>query len=301
MTTWYYQHSGFSIISELQLPEWNSFETAPISNSPDITIRWQSAPCAGATPETRLSADQYCFFIPDAGFYRVDRNGKITINAVPDPDLKKVRVFLLGTAWGALCHLQGILTLHAGVVQAGNSAIAFCGASGAGKSSMVARLTTLGYPLISDDLCRVTLTDTGYPAIYRSAQRLKLWRDALTVLEYEALGREQDHARMDKFHIPILHRPEGECSPVTGIYLLTWGDLSCRRLIGLDALQRLVATATYRGELLEPMGQIGGHWIRCLELVKRVPIWELSRPRKWAALEDTVALVFEKQALANKT
>jgi hypothetical protein len=292
LTLWHYRHSGFLITSELEIPEWVSFETAPFSEAPDVTIRWQ---CTAEIQEVRLCAEEYVFFIPEAGFYHVRRTGEITINPVPNPDLKKVRVFLLGTAWGALCHLQSILTLHAAVVQIGGSAHAFFGESGAGKSSLAAKLTTLGYPLLSDDLCRVALSDSEPPVVYRSTLRLKLWQEALTALDYEAPGREQDHARMEKFHVPVSNRPEQESYPLTSLSLLTWGDLGRTRLTGLEALRRLVAAATYRGELLEPMGQLGGHWTRCAELIKQVPVWELSRPRDWTQMASVTALALESR------
>ena len=51
-------------------------------------------------------------------------------------------------------------------------------------------------------------------------------------------------------------------------------------------MRHFVSAATYRGALLEPMGKFGAYWRQCLEVVRRVPVWELQRPRDLAAMEQ---------------
>jgi hypothetical protein len=77
------------------------------------------------------------------------------------------------------------------------------------------------------------------------------------------------------------------------IYLLEWGEPGVARLTGMTALRRLVAAATYRGELVEPMGQAAAHWERCAELAQRVPVYPFTRPRDWAALDAAMGMLIE--------
>jgi hypothetical protein len=77
------------------------------------------------------------------------------------------------------------------------------------------------------------------------------------------------------------------------VYLLEWGDLHLSRLTGYTALHRLIAASTYRGALLEPMGKMGTHWQQCLELVRRVQVWELRRPRAPESIPQTIQFLEE--------
>lgn len=296
MALWFYQHSGLQITSEIHLPEWSAFEKLLPDAAPDLRIFcseerfWEDADTPVAIP----SADEYRFGVPDTAAYRVNRAGEIKIRPVTGADYRKVRVFLLGAAWAAFCSLSSLFLLHASVVQVGKEAVAFCGPSGAGKSSLAAKLTTLGYPLVSDDLCRFDLHGGERPAVYTSATRLKLWREALSALEMDCGRAEQDIARLDKYHLPLAREfvPE-ERLPVTSVYLLAWGEPVRTRLRGTSALRRLVSAGTYHADILESTAGLARHWAFCAELAGRVPLWELTRPRDWAYMDTAAALVLE--------
>ena len=100
---------------------------------------------------------------------------------------------------------------------------------------------------------------------------------------------------MEKFHVPLPQNGARDPIPLSAIYLPVWGDLKLTRLTGLAALRRLIGAATYRGELLEPMGRLGGYWQQCAELLQRVPVWELARPRDPARVAESVACVLTHQ------
>ena len=296
---WYYRHSGLQVESELHLPEWSAFETPPAS-LPDLRIFWSESPSstrdvpAAGPKEASVTADSCHFFVPEAAEYRVSRTGRIEIYAVSSPDIKKVRVFLYGAAWAAFCYLQELTLLHASVVAIREEAVAFCGPSGAGKSSLAARMTMLGYPLVSDDLFRVDFHEPGRAFVYPSSTRLKLWREALTSLGIACDLSEQDHVRMDKYHLPLSEDVSLKPRPLAAVFMLTWGAPACMRLTGMAALRRLVGAATYRGDLLGEKESLAGHWTRCAELLRRVTVWELARPRDWAGMDAAVALVLTK-------
>jgi hypothetical protein len=153
---------------------------------------------------------------------------------------------------------------------------------------MAAWLTNQGYALVSDDLTRFDIPVQGQPTIYPSAPRLKLWHDALNALEWNSEELERDHFRADKFHLSLAEDGRQRPLPLRAIYLLEWGEWCVIRLSGGAAVRRFVSAATYRGALLEPMGKLGAYWRQCLELVRRVPVWELKRPRDLAAMDQTV-------------
>jgi hypothetical protein len=42
---------------------------------------------------------------------------------------------------------------------------------------------------------------------------------------------------------------------------------------------------TYRPQLFQAPDSQQRHWLRCLELARRIPMWELSRERDWRNIE----------------
>ncbi len=292
-----YGYAGLKIISELPILEWAIFEQGAPWIEADVSIRLSHAQTPQAkSGEVWITPEEYCFSVPETGEYRVLGGREIIVTPAPGVGAPELRLFLLGSAWGALCYQRGILALHTSVVQVNEHAVAFCGATGAGKSSLAAGLVARGLPLIGDDLCCFDFK-AGAPRVYPSAPRLKLWRDALTNLGWQSDNLVRDHFRMDKFHVqdvPGLRVNESGATapvPMRAIYLLTWGDLGLTRVTGLKALRRLIESATYRAELLEPLGQTVAYWEQCAQLARATPIWELARPRDWAMMDAAIELL----------
>ncbi len=283
MTYFHYVHAGLRVRSELPVPDWDRSGRAQPFEDPDVVIRTRADIPQIDLPQ--ISATEYVFRIPGVGTYSVRDGREIAISAEPDADEREVRLFLLGTAWSAACYQRGLLLLHAGVVQSGDGAIAFCGRSGAGKSSASAWLVGRGWRLLGDDLCRFETTGDA-AVVYPSPPRLKLWREAIEAMSWPAEGLEQDHSRLEKYRSSL---PEGqgpaafEPVPVRAIYLLEWGDLDLARLTGADALRRFVAAATYRPDLIDGMGRHAIHWEAFLELARKTTVWQFTRPRDWQA------------------
>ena len=120
----------------------------------------------------------------NVGRFRIMRGQEIVVQPHPDASQRNIRMFLLGSALGALCHQRGLFLIHANGIQVEQGAFAFAGRSGAGKSTLAAYLENEGFPLICDDVCAVDLSG-GAPCVWPGAARLKLWKDSLS-----RLGRE---------------------------------------------------------------------------------------------------------------
>ena len=293
MRRWHYLYAGLRIASEIHLPELQSFEQLIDGEEDDVTI------ACGEIPDTEIQADGgrivsdvTCHFaVPGVGSFCVSNGRKILVQRSPDAALRQVRQWLLGSAWGALCYQRGLFLIHASAIMVGDQAVLFCALSKGGKSTLAARLGAQGYPLISDDLCHIKIPETGYPGIYRSAPRLKLWADALQILDSQPRWIEQDASRAGKFHVTQIMSTEVNAAVVTAIYLLEWGDLGIGRLSGASALRRFWAASTYRPELLGSPEQLGRYTSQSLSVLQRVPVWELRRPRNLEAMSETVELL----------
>jgi len=281
MTVRHYRYAGLWVESELALPEWAAFESQQPPGGADVLIRLNPAREQDG-PAPAVEPGAYAFNILETAHYQVMSGREISITPTSDAGEREMRLFLLGSAWGALCYQRGLLALHASVIQIDGQVVAFCGPSGSGKSTLAASLIQHGGRLVSDDLCCIEI-GADEARVYPSAPRLKLWRTALKRLGLESAAMEQDHFRLDKFH--LAHKqaaPSGAPLSLNAVYLLKWGDPGLARLRGLQAVSRLVSAATYHPELLEPLDCTRAHWQRCLQLARLAPIWELSRPQDWS-------------------
>jgi hypothetical protein len=297
MTHWNYCYAGLHIVSALPIFEWKVFEEDETACNADVRISLEDAP---VSPNAHFSAswnalDDFQFSIPNTGVYRIKNGCEIAIAPMPSAHENEVRLFLLGSAWGALCCQRGILALHASVVQTRGGAVAFCGASGMGKSTLAAELIARGFAFVGDDLCCFDLAG-GAPRVYHSAPRLKLWREALEKLGRDSHDLERDHFRADKFYREMTGIDKSDIKqplPVRAIFILEWADLRLERLTGLNALNHLIQAATYRPEYIISAEQINAYWEQCAQVARGTQIWKLKRPKDWGTTEEHIALLEE--------
>lgn len=290
-TLTHYRYHGLLVASAMLLPELAPFTELAPAGEADVHIELSEAR-AGAG-ELLASPEVVRFVVPEVAGYEVRAGCRIVVEMAAGAEAIEVRLFLLGTAWAVLCYQRELLPIHGAVVRVGASAVAFCGPSGAGKSTVAAWLHARGYALICDDLCRVKLSTAGPPLVWPSAPRSKLWRESLQALGYQHDGLERDYFRADKFLLPAQGKVSVEPVPLSAVYLLSWGEVGLDRLVGITALRRFVAASSYRPELLEPMGQLAGHWSRCAMLAGCTPIWSFCRPRSWTAMQAAMERLAE--------
>ncbi len=156
-----------------------------------------------------MSADRFVLNIPGSARYLVEDGARVTVELADGAPEADVRGYLLGSVFGALCHQNGLLPLHASAVLGRDGVAAFLGDSGAGKSTTAAFLEQRGHRVISDDIC---LLDDGSWVI-PVAGWLKLWRES-----FDNLGQVPDEgARV--FSQTDKYRRYLEPTPAAGLRL----------------------------------------------------------------------------------
>lgn len=299
-TVWHYDYSGLGVRSALELPEWSDFLTghresyvdpvAPRHREPDVTISFvddlgHSAPL--------INPHHMDFVISKTARYRIRDGREIHIVPMPGIGNREIRSFLLSSAWAAVLYQRGLHPLHASVIQTPYGAVAFCGPSGSGKSSLAAFLSEQGHALISDDLSRVD-AEAGRIHVWPGPARFKLWRDTLEGLGWCANGFEPDCFRMEKFHVPHLSTMRRHPARLRAIYLLAWGEMALTRLRGSAAMHGLVNAAIFRPRWLDPMGLREIWWRHCATIAGNVPVHLLQRPKDWSSMRPVHELLCEQ-------
>jgi hypothetical protein len=93
--------------------------------------------------------------------------------------------YLIGPIMGFVLRRRGDVALHASAVKIGDSAVAFVGPHGSGKSTTAAALARAGCAVITDDLLRLT-ADRGTWLAHPYGSVLRLWPASAALLYGDA-------------------------------------------------------------------------------------------------------------------
>lgn len=275
-----YRLFGLRVRSELDLPE---ISVEGQQNGADVYVRLGRVAGDEAAGGYVVTEHGTFLTVPEVGRYLIRDGLEIVIDPLAGADPRNLRLFLLGSAFGALLHQRGLLPLHANAIDIGGRAIAFCGHSGAGKSTLAAWFNDRGYPVLADDVCVIGFDAGGRVIAQPGLRRLRLWNDAL-----EASGRSAaDYQRSfhvgearDKYDVPTSDAPTAPV-PLVAVYLLGRGDDGAEqgrivRIGGVEAVDALVSN-TYRGQFLPMIGRTGPHLQDCLKIARKVSVYLAER------------------------
>jgi hypothetical protein len=151
--------------------------------------------------------------IPGGPRYLIEDGRNITYAGAHGEGDREIAVFLLGSAWGALCYQRGLIPLHASAISVDGAIHAFTGPSGAGKSTLAAALATRGRAFFTDD---VLLLDPARlnpePLCFTGQKDLKLWKDAIALTGAERGPAVRSAPDFEKYYAI----PQSESSAVAG-------------------------------------------------------------------------------------
>ena len=265
---------GLTVDSSIPLPE---LESVSGLAAPDVSITRGPVPRLIEPEPQGLSVSSDGATLNIVGVARYWIRGGASIVFEPDPEAsdRNIRLFLLGSAFGALLHQRGALPLHANAIEIDGRAVAFMGHSGAGKSTLAAWFHDRGYKVLADDVCVVApgLKALAHPGI----PRLRLCTDALEFTGRSGADYEPAFDDHQKFNVPTTSRASQAPLELSHAYLLARGESpSVSELRGVEALEAVVAN-TYRGHYATMMGQTGRHIFQCISLLQSVPLFEARR------------------------
>ncbi|MBI4868132.1 MAG: hypothetical protein HY816_14390 [Candidatus Wallbacteria bacterium] len=281
MSSFAYGALGLNITSDLALPELSPGS----SGAEDVRVRCCAVADAieGAHwsgPAMDATSDRVLLRIPSVGRYLVVEGREIHVDALPGVDEAAVRLYLLGTALGALLHQRGLLVLHGSAVETAGGTVLFVGPSGHGKSTLAALFLHRGYRVLADDLAAVD-TEGERLKLLPGLPHMSLTPDSLARLGIQTEAILQVQPGSQKHRVSLGTGPAGAPTPVRAVYVLSPGEDCGLRLTPLTGLQaaRALTDNTYRLGLLKAMGLSGArHFRQVCAVARRVPIARLTRP-----------------------
>ena len=118
-----------------------------------------------------------------SGLYVIKNGNEIFISLYPDADMELAKIYLLGSAMGAIQVQRGRIPVHGGVVSTPRGAMIITGGQGVGKSTMTSAFVHNGYSYLSDDVSSVSI-ENGHARVFPAYPQRKLIRDACAPLGY---------------------------------------------------------------------------------------------------------------------
>lgn len=221
--------------------------------------------------------------VADVARFWVRGGAEVVIRPVREATAPEVRVFLLGSVLGFLCHQRGVLPLHASCVRIGGRAVAICAPSGTGKSTLAAALVARGHGMMADDVLVIRPETTD---VHPTFPRLKLAPAAAERLGFDPGAALAVPSEAGKLHLPL---PGGSAAPVplAAIAVLRpagAGDDRVARLRGVDAMTAL-HMETFRREMARMSGRAPALFALLAGVVRHVPVYSVPTTRDWSALD----------------
>lgn len=290
---YHYMAFGLVISSELELSELLSTE-AGLS---DVSITCGAVPEFLENPEADLGLyqvanQQLLLKIDGVARFMVSHGTEIVVDVAPGSDADAVRLFLLGSSFGALLFQRGLVPFHGSAIATEKGVVVFSGDSGHGKSTLAGAFHLRGYPVLSDDVSAITIIE-GKPCILPAYPRLMLWSDAVERLQMPSSLLRPAMAQLEKFHFDLGQGFCNEPTPLHAIYILQLGkepELSISSLNGFEKIKTLTDN-TYRGQFLFGMKMASSHFRHISVVAEQAKVAILKRPDHSYQLEELVNLV----------
>lgn len=277
-----YRCYGLTISSEIALPELLPSDNACEKEAEDVRIVIGEVAQNGLPSGQQLgpllwaSENALWLRVPGVACFLMCDGREICIAPEPGADEDSIRVFLLGSALGAILFQRGYLVLHGNAIRVGDHCMVCVGDSGAGKSTLAAAFMQRGHQLLADDVVPVDAQCRALPGF----PRIKLWQDTADHLEIDTGGLRRIRPDMQKYNFPACHQFADQPLPVRWVYILERHHKAETRFEPIQGMERFspLHDHTYRVRFLEGMALKAKHLKLCGQLAGRIRLARLTRP-----------------------
>lgn len=276
-----YRAFGLNLRSRLPLPE-----LLPGGDrSADVEIVVRDVP--GTLPDAVHSGVRYqaapgrlLLHVDGIARYLIEDGTRIAVQADEGADESAVRLFLLGSALGALLHQRGDLVLHGSAIVVDGKAIGFLGRSGIGKSTLAMEFRRRGRSVLTDDLCVVRPRQDGVLVAEPGFPQSKLWLDSLHQLDLVPDGLRKIRAALEKRALPLAEGFAARGQPLERLYVLQprpEEEITLEPLEGALKFE-LLRQNTYRMRFVGGTGRRAAHLGHGAALARQARITLVQRP-----------------------
>jgi hypothetical protein len=158
-------------------------------------------------------------------------------------------------------------------------AVALCGASGIGKSTLVGLMMARGFPVLDDNIAALSFAAADAVHVMPGLGSIRLYADSLSWLDYDATGLTPLRGQPSKYIMPL---PPQLCAqsaaPLKKIFILRRGDSYAITPLRADEKIPALQAHSFMGRLAPGLGRLSSLFQHWLTLCKRVPMAYLNIP-----------------------
>lgn len=264
-----------------------------MNSSADVTIQLGKVETRLVNPPIdfshfQSSPDKFLLIIDRVARYLVVAGNEIVIDVHPDADMDKVRLFLFGSAMGALLYQRALFPLHGSAIETPLGAMIFTGPSGIGKSTLSAHFQERGYRLLSDDVCAISQNAAGNLHVLPSFPQMRLCADAFERLRESSVDAAAARFDVDKFVVPPANGLCTEPIPLGAVHVLSnheHPEIVLKPAVGFDRLNHLVSNL-YRPRYLRGFNSRGDFMHLASLVARNADVTEVVRPRDIERIDE---------------
>lgn len=302
----FYTAYGLTIAAEIPCPQLLSLDIGQTSN-PDVHISFGDIPETLKEPTSQgvvyqAKADQFLLRLDEIGAFWVREGKEVILERAPQATDDEIRLFLFGSAFGALLHQRGLFVLHASAIETDQGAVLFVGPSGNGKSTTAAAFHQRGYRILADDVCALKLDKTGHPVVIPAFPQIKIWADTAKKLERATENMPRVRPQLEKFAWRIHADFSTDLVPLEGIYHLTThnkpAEFELKPMEDANKFRVLLAN-TYRERFMDGLEMRDSHFKLGIVTSNTARIMRVIRPSAGFLLDELIDLLeadFQKNA-----
>lgn len=293
--SWNYFAWGICIRSELPLPE------LPPENhgiAPDVEIAWGAVQenlerPLGRGVRFQMTPGALLLRVDGVARYLAEGGRRVTIAREAAAGDDEVRLFLLGTVFGALLEQRGDLVLRGSVVEFAEHAVVFAGSSGAGKSTLAALLHRRGHRLLTDEIAVLRPAADGRLHAHPGAAQINLWPDSLAHLGLAPGDWPRLRPALEKRAVRVAQGLADTPRAVRAVCLLApWNraEFHVEPVVGAARIETL-RPQVWRSQFDAPPQADAAQFQALLHLARQARCSVLHRPAAAFRLEELAAAV----------
>lgn len=256
----------------------------------------------GATPRRLLDADlpemswqfrngEFLLRAIGEHYFYYRRGDGVTVDCGENVDTTEESLWLNGSVYAAIASLNGLVPIHASAVAHDGAVYAFTAPAGGGKSTIIAGLGGLGFPMFCDDTLVLGLSDPQRIVCLPGHKRLKLTPDSLALTG--AVQEERVSNAVPKFFARSASGDVGRALPLAELIFLEVGaEVAVMPINGFERFQML-RDDHYTAQLYCGALAFDGkaHFAHLARLAGKIPMSRFVRPLDHAAFDGSLRIL----------
>jgi hypothetical protein len=248
-----------------------------------------------------FAADDMLIVEPGIHFCRVTAGQRVIVQPTPGANEDEIAHFIQTTVLQFILHQRGYFVLHASAVEVNGAAAVFMAPSTGGKSTLAAFMSTLGYPIVADDLVALDFSEPDIRVI-RASSNLRLWPDAVTYVGEDAAALPRVINAAQKRVFKVGHSDDGSAVPLGAVYALIIGPvleiqpLSLQRAFQ-EITKDMMFSKLYQREYQTYKNEAAELLKRASKIVASASVARLQRPASLNLLPEVADLIIRDMTL----